>query len=89
MWYRVGGQSSEVEDARRLCRLILGHVECAPSSASKFAGSVRETTESIQHWIKEHHDVTSGQVVALYNMWRKVKHWIPKVENGPHQNAAV
>ena len=87
MWYRVGGRSSEIEDARRLCRVILGHVSCAPSSASSFAGSVRDTTEGIQDWITKNHDVTSGQVVALFNMWQKVKHWVPK--NGSNQDTAV
>lgn len=89
MWYQVGNRSSESEDAKRLCRVILSHVACAPSSAAKFASSVKQTTEGIYGWICEHHDVTSGQTVALYNMWKKVKHWSNKAKDGPDQNATV
>ena len=86
----MGNNRSHVDDALRICRTIYSHLECAPSSASKFAGSVKETTCGIEDWIKSNHDVTSSQVIALFNMWQKVKHWIPKAQkNGPHQNTTV
>ncbi len=65
----------QAEQAKALCKTILSHIKCAPDSAKKFALNVEKTTRGIEEWVVQNNYVTTNQVTALYNMWKRVNHW--------------